>query len=369
MPAPLAKFIDWYALQVAVMLPSIRKCARGNSRLTEAIEFLNGPDFIPAESKPAELEFKSKIHFTFPSPRPCEFAQNNTAYGRLYRRTEDWQTFPTIILVHGGRDSLGHRHGFPLVVPAIHRAGFNAATLVAPFHFQRRVRRIEAFDHLRVAEAFGQGVAGIRALTGWLLDQGCSSVARFGFSRGGWLAGLAATRDSRLKAIVLAVPGVRRDYRATRGERVLWTPMRKALEKRKAARETVDKTPMNLTLSQPVISKENILLIQGRYDLLVAAEQTEELWQKWNQPEIWRLPNGHISWMGAGIRSVAGRAHQPSPALQERTKAAAPKRRDRRRAKDMPAAGYGLAGHFKPLNAKQLESRFGIGSGRDWPGG
>ena len=30
-------------------------------------------------------------------------------------------------------------------------------------------------------------------------------------------------------------------------------------------------------------------------ELLVEAEQTEELWQKWKQPEIWRLPHGHIS--------------------------------------------------------------------------
>lgn len=315
MIAPLAKFIDWSVLQVAAMRPSIRKCARGDSKLTEAVEFLNGPDFIPAESKPAELEFKSNIHFTFPSPRPCEFAENNIVHGRLYRRTNDWQKFPTIILLHGGGDFLGYRYGFPLLVPAIHRAGFNAATLVAPYHFQRRVRRIEAFDHLRVAEAFGQGVAEIRALTGWLLEQGCPSVALFGISLGGWLAGLAATRDSRLKAIVLAVPGVRRDYRATRGERVLWTPMRKALKKQKAAREALDKTPMNLTLSQPVIPKVNILLIQGRYDLLVEAEQTEELWQKWKQPEIWRLPHGHLSWMG--VPGLTGRVlHWLAPRLE-----------------------------------------------------
>lgn len=297
MIAPVAKFIDWYALQVAAMLPSIRKCARGDSKLTEAIEFLNGPNFIPAESNPADLEFKSKIHFKFPSPRPCEFAENNIVHGRLYRRAKDWQKFPTLILLHGGSDSLNYWYRFPQMVPAIHRAGFNAATLVAPCHFQRRVRRIEAFDHLRVAEAFGQAVAEIRALTGWLLDQGCPSVGLFGFSLGGWLAGLAATRDARLKAIILAVPGVRRNYRATRGECVLWAPMRKALEKQQTAREALDQTPMNLTLSRPVIPMENILLIQGRYDLFVEAAQTDELWQKWQQPEIWRLPHGHISWM------------------------------------------------------------------------
>jgi pimeloyl-ACP methyl ester carboxylesterase len=315
MIAPLAKFIDWSALQFAATLPSIRKCARGDSKLTEAVEFLNGPNFIPAESKSAELEFTSIIHFTFPSPRPCEFAENNIVYGRLYRRAKDWQKFPTIIYLHGGGDFVSHRFGFPHKVPAIHRAGFNAATLAAPYHFQRRVGRIEAFDHLRVAEAFGQGVAEIRALTGWLLDQGCPSVALFGFSLGGWLAGLTATRDNRLKAVILALPGVRRDYRATRGECVLWTPMRKALEKQKAAGEALDKTPMNLTLSQPVIPKENILLIQGRYDLLVEAEQTEELWQKWKHPEIWRLPHGHISWMLApGLTSRV--LHWLAPRLQ-----------------------------------------------------
>ena len=53
---------------------------------------------------------------------------------------------------------------------------------MAPYHFQRYVRRIEAFDHLRVAEAFAQAVAEIRALIGWLLDQGRSSVALFVFS-------------------------------------------------------------------------------------------------------------------------------------------------------------------------------------------
>ena len=297
MIAPLAKCIDWYALQFLAMLPSFRKCASGDSKLAEAVEFLNEPNFIPAESKPAKLEFRSKIHFTFPSPRPCEFAENNVVHGRLYHRAREWQKFPTIVLLHGGGDFLSQRFGFPQRVPAIHRAGFNAATLIAPYHFQRCVRRIETFDHLRVAEAFAQAVAEIRALTGWLIDQGGPAPALFGISLGGWLAGLTATRDLRLQAVVLAVPGVRRDYRATRGERVLWTPMRKALEKQKAACEVLDKTPMNLTLSRPVIPNENILLIQGRYDLAVEAEQTEELWQKWKQPEIWRLPQGHISWM------------------------------------------------------------------------
>jgi pimeloyl-ACP methyl ester carboxylesterase len=296
MIAPLAKLIDWCALQAASMfLISARRCDRGNSKLAEAIGFLNGPDFIPAESKPAELEFTSDIHFKFPSPRPCEFAENNVVHGRLYRCADAWQERPVIILLHGGGNFPGHQLRFQWLARRCHRAGFNVATLELPYHFQRRARRLEAFDHLRTAEAFAQAVAEIRALTGWLLGQGCPSVALFGVSLGGWFAGLVATRDSRLNAIVMAVPAVRTNYRVARGERILLTPVRKALEKYKAAHEALDKTPMNLTLSQPVIPKENVLLIQGRYDLFVEAEQTENLWQKWDQPEIWRLPHGHIS--------------------------------------------------------------------------
>jgi hypothetical protein len=74
-------------------------------------------------------------------------------------------------------------------------------------------------------------------------------------------------------------------------------------------------------LRQPVIPKENILLIQGRYDLLVEAEQTEELWKEWNQPEIWRLPHGHVSWMFAP--GVTGRVLRwLSPRLDKQTVAA-----------------------------------------------
>jgi hypothetical protein len=298
MISPLAKFIDWCTIQAATVGFSARKCDKGNSKVAEAIEFLNGPNFIPAESKPAELEFTSDTHFKFPSPRPCEFAENNVVHGRLYRRAKDWQKFPTVILLHGARDVFNYRFGFPLMVPAIHRAGFNAATLVAPHYFQRRIRRME-WNQLRVAEAVGQAVAEIRALTGWLLEQGCPSVALLGISMGGWHAGMAATHDSRLKAIVLVAPRVRSNFGMMRGERVLSTPLRKALERRKAMLEAWDTTPTNLTLSEPVVPKENILLIQGRYDLLALPECTEELWQKWKQPKIWWLPHGHISLVGA----------------------------------------------------------------------
>src|ERR1039458_8185330 len=86
MIAPLAKFIDWYALQCAwtLRLKSVRKWNVPNAKLAEALSFLNGLDFIPSESKPAKIEFnrefncdKPGVHFKFPTQRRCEFAENN----------------------------------------------------------------------------------------------------------------------------------------------------------------------------------------------------------------------------------------------------------------------------------------------------
>jgi hypothetical protein len=294
MIAPLAKFIDRSALQTvrAIRLNSARKrpVTESDSKLEEALKFLNGPDFIPPESQPARVEWNESVNFHFLTPRPSDTPQNNVAHGRLYRCTKDWQKHPAIILLHGAGDFVNHRLRFPLLIPRCARAKFNAATLVLPYHFQRRRRPSGTLDHLRRAEAMAQGVAEIRALVGWLLAAGCPGVALWGVSLGGWLAGLAACHDARL-----AVPGVRMKIyngkdRSRGGE---------SLQTQYATYEALNRTPLNLTLNRPLIPSNNILLMESTYDLFVGTEAIEGLWQKWGQPEIWRLPHGHISWMFA----------------------------------------------------------------------
>jgi hypothetical protein len=57
MIAPLAKFIDWSALQMAYVVAPLRHVPKPKWKLEEALEFLNGPDFIPAASNAAQIEF------------------------------------------------------------------------------------------------------------------------------------------------------------------------------------------------------------------------------------------------------------------------------------------------------------------------
>ncbi len=143
MIAPLAKLPDWLAIQIVwgIRVKSLLKLGP-NPRLEEALKFLKGPNFIPAESPPARVEFTDPLRFRFPTPRPGEFVENNIVYGRLYRCAERWQKRPVIILLHGAGGDPDYHFEFPLMARHCNRAGFNAATLMAPFQFQRRPRHL-----------------------------------------------------------------------------------------------------------------------------------------------------------------------------------------------------------------------------------
>src|SRR5436190_1959382 len=339
MIAPLAKFIDRSVLQIIyAMLPQSMWREATNERdlkLEQAVQFLNGPDFIPAESQPAQLDFipdTSGERFRFPTPRPCEFTENNVVHGRLYRCADAWQKRPVIVSLHGGGDVPGHQFAFHLFARRCHRAGFNAVTLELPYHFQRRPRqygRLEILcqysplisrDYLQMAKTYAQAVAEIRSLSGWLLAEGCPAVALVGVSLGAYLAGLTGCGDARLASIVMAIPGTRMGLMLAQAEQVVGRRVRDVILRRQSACEELDRTPLNLALARPAISKENVLLIEGMYDQMGWGAPIE-LWQSWVQPDIWRLPQGHISTaliafmpgvMGRVLRWLAPRLDVPT---------------------------------------------------------
>ena len=181
-----------------------------------------------------------------------------------------------------------------------------AATLELPYHFQRRPRRygrlnllcqyipLISRDYLQMAQTYAQAIAEIRSLSGWLLAEGCPAVALVGVSLGAYLAGLTGCGDARLASIVMAIQGTRMGLMLSQAEPVVGRRVREVILRRRAACVELDRTPLNLTLARPAISKENVLLIEGMYDLMGWGAPME-LWQSWGQPDIWRLPQGHIS--------------------------------------------------------------------------
>lgn len=306
MIAPLAKLLDWLAIQL-VWSPRCRALLRlqghaSSPRLEDALQFLKGPDFIPAESVPARLEFdpdRSRLRFRFPTPRPGRFAENNVVYGRLYRCAERWQERPVVILLHGAGGDPDYHFEFPRIARHCNRAGLNAATLKAPFQFQRRPRQLTTLnwpDYLLMAQIdYAQAVGEIRALIGWLLQEGCPAVAVWGNSYGGALAGLTVCHDARLSAAVLAAPGLDMNVFLSAAKQVVWPGLREQLLRQQPACEALNLTALNLTTTRPCIPKTNILLIEAIHDLFVERKSMEALWQAWGQPDIWRLPHSHAS--------------------------------------------------------------------------
>lgn len=211
------------------------------------------------------------------------------------------------------------------------RVGFNAATLMSPFQFQRRPRQLEKKlnwpDYLLMAEIdYAQAVAEIRALTGWLLAQGCPAVALWGNSYGGALAGLTACRDARLSAAVLVAPGLDMNVFLSAAKQIIWPDLRDELLRQHSACEALNLTALNLTNLRPRIPKENILLIEAVHDLFVDRQSMEALWHAWEQPDIWRLPHGHASkilspfmtgrvlrWLSSRLDAPAVRNNEVSP--------------------------------------------------------
>jgi pimeloyl-ACP methyl ester carboxylesterase len=322
MIAPLAKFIDWSGIQALWAIYAVqRKFKRiphaptQGQRLEDALQFVNGPTFIPRESQSAQLEFNGRLHFRFPTPRPSESAENNMVYGRLYRCSVDWQTRPAIILLHGGGGDPDYHFRFPLLARACNRARFNVTTLIGPCYFQRRPPAFDVLDPLDcfhfVQIFFAQAVAEIRALMGWLLEQGCPAVALWGSSYGGWLAGLTACNDARVSAVVMDVPGVCiGSVNKAQTKQILWSGIREELQARQTAYEALDETPLNPIKLQPAIPKERILLVEGLHDLFLGTEgreAVEQLWQAWSQPEIWRLPLGHLGYTLGLAPGLTGR--------------------------------------------------------------
>jgi pimeloyl-ACP methyl ester carboxylesterase len=297
MIAPLAKLMDWTAIQVLTLtMPSD---FMQPPRLEEALEFLKKPVVFSDESQVTRRDFdsdKSEIHFRFPSPQPGSCAENNIVYGRLYRCGERWWERATVILLHGAGDSFSYNIRFPSVARQCNEAGFNVAALVAPYHFQRRPGRRGADgarDCLEIAEASSQVVAEIRALTGWLLREGCPAVALWGYSLGARYAGLAACREDRLAAVIMAGPNARLSPCVE--ELAVRPRVRKNLPMIREVCDELNQTPLNLLAAQPVIPTENILLTCAIHDSTISPkEEIEELQQAWGQTDIWRLPHGHV---------------------------------------------------------------------------
>jgi len=293
-----------------------------------------------------ELEFSGPQDFHFPSWIQSRWQENNQVHGRLFRAGTDWNAKPSVIFLHGWNAEQQYRWQFPRLARHLVRAGVNVALIELPYHGHRRPRQADAiqnfisYDLLHMLEAARQSVADTQALLTWLRAQGSPSVGLWGVSLGAWLSGLCVSapvvlspdyyhvRDNnqvpsaKREAPGLDVAGtfsgppmpVPGELATPDGQGGLWKPafavlltpvarMDQAIGSLpfcRSIRECLQSAPvglepLNLGNRSPSIPARNILIIESCYDLFAPVETIEDLWRAWGEPQIWRLPHGHIS--------------------------------------------------------------------------
>lgn len=240
----------------------------------------------------------------FDSLHPIPLAESNRAVGRFYRPAKRPDA-PLVVLCHGWahRKRRGIEH---LYVRPFLRRGWAVLMLSHPLHFERTPAGVYSGelmvsgDAALTVEAFRQGVVDLGAAINFLLAQSARPWGLFGYSLGGYIAGLlgcvrsdpaflvmAGCGDSLLSPILETSLGrnVREDLEATGlGERGrlerFWSTI----------------SPSSW---RPAIPRERILLVAGRHDRIMLADSVKRLWEAWERPALRWLPRGHYTLLAA----------------------------------------------------------------------
>lgn len=287
-----AKAVDYLVLALAETMhaePGPRP-----PRADEARAMLERSDFFTPDVAPAELVFSSETDFHFESPVAWGTEANRVVHGKLFRAGSSLTARPVVVLVHGWNDEVGYRLRQPQIARSLNRRGLHCAMLELPFHMHRRpeappaIRDFISADLAAMIGATHQALAEHRALFGFLEKSGCSRIGLWGYSLGGWLAGLLACHDARVDSLVIGTP--MSDIEATVGQLGFCRSVRHSLR-----REPVELASLNLTSHRPLVPLDRLLLCVGEYDQFIPAESLEALWHAWGRPERRIEPHGHMT--------------------------------------------------------------------------
>src|SRR6266571_5619594 len=263
--------------------------------------FYHGDGLVPrVDAHPVgRIPGADVLRFTFPTLHPMKFPETNVAVGRFYRNRRP--RAPVVIISHGWAHktlrTVEHLYVRPFV-----RAGFSVAFIAHPLHFERTPpgtysgELVVSADVVLTVEAFRQGVIDMLATANWLRAEGHGAVGVFGYSLGGYLAGImAAVRDDW----AFAVLGGAGDSPVSP---ILDTPLGRNIREDLDACGMLDRGKLERAWRvispaafRPRLPKERILLIAGRYDRIMLPASVRRLWRAWGRPRIQWMNRGHYA--------------------------------------------------------------------------
>ncbi len=268
--------------------------------LQDPRRFFHADDPVPqVEVRDEKRRLAARVvRFSFPTLHPLKHPESNRAVGWLYSRDP---RAPIVLVSHGWahRSRRGPEHSY---VRRFLDAGFSVAFVSHPLHFDRTPagtysgELLVSGDVVLTVEGFRQAVADLCGTARWLRAAGHPTIGVFGYSLGGYVAGLlAAVRDDwafvvlggsgdSLASAILDTPigrNVREDLAACG-----------MLERQRVERAWAVISPGRL---QPRVSKDRILIVAGRYDRIMLPASVRRLHRAWDRPRIEWLDRGHYS--------------------------------------------------------------------------
>ncbi|HEU4403064.1 MAG TPA: hypothetical protein VFT43_13270 [Candidatus Polarisedimenticolia bacterium] len=240
------------------------------------------------------------VRFTFPALHPMRFEETNVAVGRLYRnrRVPD---APVVLISHGWAHktlkTIEHLYVRPFV-----KAGFSVAFVLHPLHFERTPpgaysgELVVSADVVLTVEAFRQGVIDLLCAANWLRSKGHAPIGLFGYSLGAYLAGIMAAVRGDWSFVVLGAGG------DSPVSPILDTPLGRNIREDLEACGMLDRDKVTRAWRiispaafRPLVPRERILLVAGRYDRIILPASVRRLWRLWGRPRLEWLDRGHYA--------------------------------------------------------------------------
>lgn len=242
-------------------------------------------------------------HFTFPSETESGHPENDTVCGRIFeaRAKHGGASAPCFIIGHGWREPGVFTPYHWLLGLLLARFGINCVLTTQPYHGRRKPAGTSHGDLMlcgdmeRSINAFRQAVGDIRSLVTWAGATFTGRIGVGGFSLGGFITGLVACVENRIH---FAVPII------ASGNMIsgMWdSPVIQELKRDLDAGGVTEKILaenwriISASSFKPKLPPDKIQFIAGRYDVLIPAQNVEDVTVKWNRSRLQWLPCGHVS--------------------------------------------------------------------------
>jgi pimeloyl-ACP methyl ester carboxylesterase len=255
---------------------------------------------IPKIRKEFLKSFKeyNLYQINFESPIFTPFPENNLFWGKYFKLKK--KSRGTVIILHGWR--IKNYIFFEDAAKKFLDMGIESILVDLPYHLHRRPRfsydgeYMISSNGIQTLQSIKQAIAETKILIDWLRKQNIKNIGVFGVSLGSWLSALlCGLIHPPLKFAILVSPPANPEkmFYKSRLANLLKNSQGKVerlFEKFKKVLKIIN--PLYL---KPLIDRENILVIESIYDMMVPKEIVEEFCEKWGLKNILRYKQGHLS--------------------------------------------------------------------------